>query len=162
MQIQNNTIYNYHPNFTSRRFSKAFAQELESKIVELYSKGEKCSKIAENLQVSEPVVSKILKRLSLKASDIQYKYNKLKKKSFNELSFEDVKKTYNYSDNKLSCIYTKLKEPLRLTKRKELCELILQMQAEGLTVSEIAKRINKTPQTINRYISYAKSIDLVG
>ena len=36
------------------------------------------------------------------------------------------------------------------------------MQAEGLTVSEIAKRINKTPQTINRYISYAKSIDLVG
>ena len=84
----------------------------------------------------------------------------IKEKLFNikpeELTQETIKNILNCSKNRARGIYASIKEPLRFTKKKELCKQILKLKSEGLTLKEIAKSINKSEHTTRGYLKYIK------
>lgn len=155
MIVQSFNNFNNNPSFLANRYTTEQVKAIEFKVIKMCSEGQKPAIIAKELGVADSLVRCIIKKLSLK-NPIEL----IKEKLFNikpeELTQETIKNILNCSKNRASGIYASIKEPLRLTKKKELCKQILKMKSEGLTLKEIAKSINKSEHTTRGYLRYIK------
>lgn len=155
MIVQSFNNFNNNPSFLARRYTLEQVKVLEQKVSRMCAEGKKSIDIAKELEVSDSLIRCIMKKLCLKNPESARK-ELLLNMNPEELTQDAIKNIHNYYKNGIIGIYSSLKEPQRLTNRKELCKQILKLKSEGLTLKEIAKSINKSEHTTRGYLKYIK------
>ena len=147
------TTYNYNTNLNfQQRLSASARKAYEPKVVALYKQNIQPLEIVKILKVSEYFVRNVIQKYSLKRP------TRIKQDEVNSMldviSPEKIQEIFQCRVAKANAIYSKVKENIRLTRRKQVCEEIMSLKSTGLSDNEIAKKLGRSLQNVRGYIRY--------
>lgn len=147
------TTYNYNTNLNfQQRLSASARKAYEPKVVALYKQNIKPQEIVKILKVSKDFVRNVIQKYSLKRPT-RIKQDEVSN-MLDEISPEKIQEIFQCPISKANSIYSKVKENIRITRRKQICEEIMSLKSTGLSDNEIAQKLGRTLQNVRGYIRY--------
>ena len=72
------------------------------------------------------------------------------------ISPKKIREILNCSQSHANFLYSNLVESCVDARRRDFCMQVLQLKSQGLSLDEIAKRLNKSKQTIYGYVRFSE------
>ena len=149
-----NTIF-----FGARKYTPEMAAKIESQVIELYNKKISTTEISKQLGIGLATIYSIFRKFSI-TSNFAMKKAKINNIPAEKITPEAIIDILGCKKDVANQIYTKIKEPPRITKRKKLAIEIINLKKQGFSNDEIAKQVNKSISAVRRYLQYAEQTHL--
>lgn len=148
-------IQNLISKFGFELKSPEIVKNLEEQIIALKNNRASVREIVEKTGESVSTVKAIIKRL-FKNSYVKAK-QATRVDSVENIQYINRKNIYDVVADADVVKIQKLKESsYRVSQKLEMCKKVLEMQAQGLSIDEIAKALNKNELTIKRYLKFCE------